>query len=137
MVPRFLTAAASVAIAVTCSVGAKAETQQCAAQAAEYRQAIGEVSRFRAANQELAGMVEADLLQLFSEQEGNALSRAQLALEALRAGQCRIPAVAPSALPYLAEARICGVEIIRSRHGRGDLQRCNARRWNGNPEPIR
>ena len=89
---------------------------QCTNLVSRYRAEIDTASRYGALNQAMGDNISPGQRTANESRESNALTRARMAREALRAAGCRAPALVPDPEPYLPSARRCLVDAIMTRY---------------------
>jgi hypothetical protein len=106
---------------------------QCTNLVSRYRAEIDTASRFGALNQAMGDNISPGQRTANESRESNALTRARMAREALRAAGCRTPTLVPNPEPYLSSARRCLVDTIMTRYDGRASDYCNPERWQSRP----
>lgn len=119
---------AGIAATIAFTASSEAAAQQCTGLIQQYRSEIDTASRYAALNQAL----DDETTTANEAKESNALSRARMALEAVRGAGCKTAALAPSAKPYMPSANRCKIDTIMSRYGQGLPLTCNPSKWQKN-----
>lgn len=106
---------------------------QCTNLVSRYRAEIDTASRYGALNQAMSDNISPGQRTANESRESNALTRARMAREALRAAGCRAPALVPNPEPYMPSARRCLVDTIMTRYDGRASDYCNPERWQRRP----
>lgn len=125
---KLLIAVAVLATFAAATSSSKAQARpsgECPGLRQQYSADVDLASRYAALNQALGNNASA----ANAAKESNALSRARLALDALRTAGCRPTPLLPSAKRYMPAANRCKLDSIMSRFGGERPDTCDPTKW--------